>query len=52
MTPQEASEYIAALLEGLKLVAHNAELPFLAYLLNVALQEAQSQTKNRDKRMS
>jgi len=50
MTPQEASEYIAALLEGLKLVAHN-ELPFLAYLLNVALQEAQS-TKTRDKRMS
>jgi hypothetical protein len=32
MTPQEAADYIGALLDGLRLVAHNANLPFLAYL--------------------
>jgi hypothetical protein len=32
MTPQEAADYIGALLDGLRFVAHNANLPFLAYL--------------------
>jgi len=37
---REAAEYIASLLEGLRLVAHRAELPFLGYLIGVALEEA------------
>lgn len=42
-TQQEAAEYIASLLEGLKSVAHSARMPFLAYLINVALEEAKSE---------
>jgi len=34
------------LLEGLKLVAHSAHMPFLAYLINVALEEANSEKTN------
>jgi hypothetical protein len=48
MTRQEAAEYIASLLEGLRLVAHGAQLSFLAYLINVALEEAKSEKANRD----
>jgi hypothetical protein len=40
---KEAAEYIASLLEGLRLVAHNAQLQFLAYLINVALEEANNE---------
>lgn len=39
-SPKEAAEYIAALLEGLRKVALQSQLPFLAYLLTVALEEA------------
>jgi hypothetical protein len=46
LTHQEAAEYIASLLEGLKLVAHSARMPFLAYLINVALEEANSEKTN------
>ncbi len=42
MTREEAAEYIASLLDGLRVVAHNAELPFLGYLISVALEEAKS----------
>jgi hypothetical protein len=42
-THQEAAEYIASLLEGLKSVANGARMPFLAYLINVALEEARSE---------
>jgi hypothetical protein len=31
------------LLEGLRAVAHGAQMPFLAYLLNVALKEADNE---------
>ena len=48
LTRQEAAEYIASLLEGLKLVAHNAQLSFLAYLITIALEEAQAEKSNRD----
>jgi hypothetical protein len=46
LTHREAAEYIASLLEGLKLVAHSAHMPFLAYLINVALEEANSEKTN------
>jgi len=42
-TRQEAAEYIASLLEGLRAIAHGAQMPFLAYLLNVALEEANNE---------
>jgi hypothetical protein len=45
---QEASEYIASLLEGLRRLAHESELPFLAYLISVALEEANSEKARRD----
>jgi hypothetical protein len=48
MTPREAAEYIGSLLDGLRLVAHNANLPFLAYLIAVALEEAKSTKAGRE----
>jgi hypothetical protein len=42
-TRQEAAEYISSLLEGLRVVAHGAQMPFLACLLNVALEEANNE---------
>jgi hypothetical protein len=47
-TRQEAAEYIASLLEGLRSVAHQAQLPFLAYLISVALEEANHEKSPRD----
>lgn len=47
-TPKQAAEYIASLLEGLRLVAHNAELPFLAYLINIAIEEAKSEKASQN----
>lgn len=43
----EAAEYIASLLEGLRLVAHRAQLPFLGYLISVALDEANDEKSDR-----
>ena len=34
---------IPSLLEGLRLVAHNVQLQFLAYLINIALEEANNE---------
>lgn len=34
-------------LKGLRLVAHSAQMPFLAYLINVALEEANGEKANR-----
>ncbi|HZJ12514.1 MAG TPA: hypothetical protein VFD26_07675 [Methyloceanibacter sp.] len=48
LTHQEAAEYIASLLDGLRHVAHSAQMPFLAYLINVALEEANNKKTNRD----
>lgn len=47
---REAAEYIASLLGSLRLVAHQAELPFLAYLIGVALEEANDVKSKRDSR--
>jgi hypothetical protein len=47
MTRLEAAEYIASLLEGLRAVASSAQLPFLAYLISVALEEAKLEKSNR-----
>jgi len=47
LTRQEAAEYISSLLEGLRLVAHGAQMPFLAYLISVALEEANSEKTAR-----
>ena len=44
---KEAAEYIASMLEGLARVAGSAGMPFLAYLINVALEEAKVE-KARD----
>ena len=44
---QEAAEYIASLLEGLRLVAHRGQLPFLGYLISVALDEANDEKLDR-----
>lgn len=43
LSRKEAAEYISSLLEGLRVVAHNAQLQFLAYLINVALEEANNE---------
>lgn len=45
---QEAAEYIAAMLEGLRQVASTARMPFLAYLINIALEEANLERAERD----
>ena len=45
---KEAAEYIASMLEGLVRVANSASMPFLAYLINVALEQAKSEKTNRD----
>jgi hypothetical protein len=45
---QEAAEYIASLLDGLRRVAHESQLPFLAYLISVALEEANIEKSRRD----
>jgi hypothetical protein len=44
---QEAAEYIASMLEGLRGVANGAQMPFLAYLLNMALEEANNEKNSR-----
>jgi hypothetical protein len=43
LSRKEAAEYIASLLEGLRVVAHNAQLQFLAYLIAMALEEAKNE---------
>jgi hypothetical protein len=48
LTRQEAAEYIASLLKGLRSVASSGQMPFLAYLINVALEEANNEKTNRD----
>jgi hypothetical protein len=48
LTRREAAEYIASLLEGLKSVANSGQMPFLAYLLNIALEEANNEKTARD----
>jgi hypothetical protein len=45
---REAAEYVASLLEGLWLTAHRAQLPFLAYLISVALEEANNEKQKAE----
>lgn len=45
---QEAAEYISAMLVGLRLLAHQTRLPFLAYLLGIAVEEANAEKSKRD----
>ena len=45
---KEAAEYIASMLEGLARVAGSAGMPFLAYLINVALEEAKVEKATHD----
>jgi nitrate reductase assembly molybdenum cofactor insertion protein NarJ len=45
---REAAEYIASMLEALQQVAGSAKMPFLAYLINVALEEARLEKAQRD----
>ena len=45
---REAAEYIAAMLDGLRRVANQAQLPFLSYLISVAVEEANNKKKKRD----
>lgn len=40
LTRREAADYIVGLLDGLKLIAREAGLPFIAYLLTMASEEA------------
>ena len=40
---KEAAEYIATLLDGLRQVSQQADLPFLGYLISVALEEANTE---------
>ncbi len=47
MTRREAADYIAGMLGGLHSIAHRADLSFIAYLLAMALEEAQAE-KVRD----
>ena len=47
-TRREAAEYVASMLESLRLVAHQADLPFLAYLIGVALEEANDEKSLHD----
>lgn len=43
LTRQEVAEYIEALLAGLKSLAKESELGFLAYLISIAHEEAQAE---------
>jgi len=47
-SPKEAAEYIASMLESLARVAGGAGMPFLAYLINVALEEAKVEKATPD----
>jgi hypothetical protein len=48
LTHREAAEYISSMLEGLRMVAQGAQMPFLAYLINVALEEANNEKSSHD----
>jgi len=47
LSDQEAAEYIASILEGLTQVASSARMSFLAYLINIALEEAKTEKTRR-----
>ncbi len=45
---KEAAEYIASLLEGLRHLANQTQMPFLAYLLTMAQEEANTERTKSD----
>ena len=47
LTNREAAEYISSMLKGLGMVAQGAQMPFLAYLIDIALEEANNEKSNR-----
>jgi hypothetical protein len=48
MTRREAAEYIAGMLDGLQSIAQGANLNFIAYLLAMALEQAQEERSRED----
>ena len=48
VTRRETAEYLASMLEGLRKSAHQAKLPFLAYLISVALEEAHNEKQKSE----
>ena len=48
VTRREAADYIASLLEGLKILAKSAGLPFVAYLLALTIEAAQAEKAQDD----
>jgi hypothetical protein len=48
MTRREAADYIAGMLDGLHTIADTANLPFVAYLLAMAKDEAQAEKARED----
>lgn len=50
MTPKEIAEYSADMLEQLRDLAQKSDLTFLAYLIQVALEEAKIQAGDEDER--
>lgn len=43
----ETARYIVSMLEGLKSLAKSAQLPFLAYLIDIAREEARAKKVRR-----
>jgi hypothetical protein len=48
LSHREAADYVASMLDGLRQVANSARMPFLAYLISVALEEAKSEQAKPD----
>lgn len=48
LTRREAADYIAGMLDGLHSIADAANLPFVAYLLAMAREEAQAEKSRKD----
>jgi hypothetical protein len=48
LSHREAAEYVASMLDGLRQVASSAKMPFLTYLISVALEEAKAEQAKRD----
>jgi hypothetical protein len=48
MTRREAADYIAGMLDGLHRIANGANFPFIAYLLAMAMEEAQAEKSRED----
>lgn len=49
LTGAEAAEYIASMLRGLHSLAQSAQLPFLAYLIDIAREEATAERAGKER---